>query len=124
MAGEFLVEIKKEFGREDEKTVKVAELKRLSKQEGKTMKEFVQEFRRAVKDSRYERRSLVEEFKRGMNKIICQRLMMLELKDNGLGFILFYFLLYFIIDHKVKKTKCDTIIGHMKMSHKSHAHMI
>ena len=36
MAGEFLVEIKKEFGREDEKTVKVAKLKRLN-QEGKTM---------------------------------------------------------------------------------------
>ena len=36
IAGEFLVEIKKEFRREDEKTVKVAKLKRL-KQKGKTM---------------------------------------------------------------------------------------
>jgi len=39
-AGEFLAEIKKEFGGEDEKEVKVAELKRLE-QESKIMKEFV-----------------------------------------------------------------------------------
>jgi len=32
-AGEFLVDIKKEFGREDEKTVKVAKLKRLEQGE-------------------------------------------------------------------------------------------
>jgi len=35
-----LADIKKEFGREDEKTVKVAELKKLE-QEGRTMEEFV-----------------------------------------------------------------------------------
>jgi len=42
--GEFLVDIRKEFGRGDEESVKIAEVKRLE-QEGKTMKEFVQEFR-------------------------------------------------------------------------------
>ena len=39
-AGEFLVDIKKEFGEEDKETVKVTELIRLE-QEGRTMEEFV-----------------------------------------------------------------------------------
>ena len=72
-AGEFLADIKKEFRRGDKEGVKVVELKRLE-QGGKTMKEFVQEFRRAARESGYERRPLVEEFKREMNEIICQRL--------------------------------------------------
>ena len=37
---EFLLELKKEFGREDEEAVKVAELRRL-KQGGRTIEEFV-----------------------------------------------------------------------------------
>jgi len=40
LLGEFLVAIKKEFGGGEEKSVKVAELKKLE-QEGKTMEEFV-----------------------------------------------------------------------------------
>ena len=43
--GEFLVDIKKEFGEGDDKEVKVAELKSLE-QGGRMMKEFVQELRR------------------------------------------------------------------------------
>jgi len=43
--GEFLVEIKKEFGGGDEELLKVAELKRI-KQGGRTIKEFVQDFKR------------------------------------------------------------------------------
>jgi len=39
-AGEFLAEIKKEFGGGDEELVKVAELKKIE-QEGRTMEEFV-----------------------------------------------------------------------------------
>ena len=66
---EFLVDIKKKFGREDKELVKVAELKKL-KQGRKTMKEFVQEFRRVIKGSKYEERLLIEEFKRGMNSTI------------------------------------------------------
>ena len=69
-AGEFLADIKKEFDRGDDKTVKVAELKR-SEQRKKTIKEFIQEFRRVARDSRYKGRSLVEEFKREINGIIC-----------------------------------------------------
>jgi len=36
------------------------------------MKEFVQEFRRAARGSRYKRRLLVEEFKRGINETISK----------------------------------------------------
>jgi len=72
--GEFLANLKKEFRGGDEETVKIAELRRL-KQGERMIEEFVQEFRRAARGSRYERRLLVEEFKRGINKIICQRLM-------------------------------------------------
>ena len=76
-AEEFLTDIKKEFRGRDEEMVKVTELKRIE-QGGKTMKEFVQEFRRTARDSGYEGRLLVKEFKRGMNKIICQRFIELE----------------------------------------------
>jgi len=61
-AGEFLTEIRKEFGGGDEESVKVAELKKI-KQEGKTMEEFVQDFKRTARGSGYERRPLIEEFK-------------------------------------------------------------
>ena len=75
--GEFLAAIKKEFGEEKEESVKVAELKRLE-QGGRTMEEFIQEFRRAARESRYEGRPLIEEFKRGMNRIIRRKLMEAE----------------------------------------------
>ena len=61
-AKEFLTSLKKEFGREEEESVKAVELRKLE-QGGKTMEEFVQEFKRAARGSRYERRPLVEEFK-------------------------------------------------------------
>ena len=73
IAEEFLVNIRKEFGEGDEKIVKIVELKKLE-QKRKTMKEFVQKFRRAARSSRYKERFLVEEFKRGINGIIYQRL--------------------------------------------------
>ena len=69
IAGEFLAEIRREFGEENKETVKVVELKRMEQGE-KKMKEFVQEFRRAAKGSGYEERLLIEEFKRGMNRTI------------------------------------------------------
>ena len=46
-AGEFLADIRKKFGG-DKELVKVAELKRLE-QEGRTMEEFIQEFKRVAK---------------------------------------------------------------------------
>jgi len=42
------------------------------------MEEFVQEFKRAAKDSRYKRRSLMKEFKRKMNGDIRRKLMEAE----------------------------------------------
>jgi len=42
------------------------------------MEEFVQKFRKVVRESGYEERPLMEEFKRGMNGTIFQRLMKSE----------------------------------------------
>ena len=67
--GKFLADIKKEFEGGDEESTKVAKLRRLE-QESRTMKEFVQEFRRAARRSRYEGRLLVEEFKRELSTTI------------------------------------------------------
>jgi len=71
--GEFLMNIRKEFGEGDKELVKVAELKRLEQKE-KMMEEFVQKFRGTTRESGYEERPLVEEFKRRINTMIHQRL--------------------------------------------------
>jgi len=63
---EFLTILKKEFGEGEEESVKAAELRKLE-QGGRTMEEFVQEFKRVARGSGYEGRPLVEEFKRGIN---------------------------------------------------------
>jgi len=57
-----LLELKKEFRGIDKELVKVVELKKVE-QIGRTIKEFVQEFRKVVRGSGYQRRVL-EEFKR------------------------------------------------------------
>ena len=74
MIEEFLTSIKKEFSSGEEKLVKVAELRKLE-QGGRTMEEFVQEFKRVARGSGYEGRPLVEEFKRGINGGIRRKLM-------------------------------------------------
>ena len=74
---EFFTCLKKEFGGEEEESVKAAELRKLE-QEGRTMEEFVQEFKRAARGSGYEGKLLVEEFKRGMNGGIRRKLMEAE----------------------------------------------
>ena len=74
---EFLTCLKKEFGGGEEESVKAAELRKLE-QGGKTMEEFVQEFKRAARESGYEGRPLVKEFKRGMNGGIRRKLMETE----------------------------------------------
>ena len=53
MAEEFLTVLKKEFGGGEEEAVKAAELRKLE-QGGRTMEEFVQEFKRAARGSGYE----------------------------------------------------------------------
>jgi len=76
-AEEFLTYLKKEFGGGEEESVKAAELRKLE-QGGRTMEEFVQEFKRTARGSGYEGRPLVEEFKRGMNGGIRRKLMEAE----------------------------------------------
>ena len=74
---EFLTCLRKEFGGGEEELVKTAELRKLE-QGGKTMEEFIQEFKRVARGSGYEGRPLVEEFKRGMNSGIRRKLMEAE----------------------------------------------
>ena len=69
--------LKKEFGRGEEELVKVAELRKLE-QAGRMMEDFIQEFKRAARGSRYEGRLLIEEFKKGMNRGIRRKLMKAE----------------------------------------------
>ena len=54
IVGEFLVDLKKEFGEGDDKTIKVAKLKKVE-QRNRIIEEFVQKFRRVVRRSRYKR---------------------------------------------------------------------
>ena len=74
---EFLTILKKEFGGEEEKSVKVAELRKIE-QGGRIMEEFVQEFKRAARESGYEERPLIEEFKRGISRGIQRKLIEAE----------------------------------------------
>jgi len=74
---EFLTSLKREFGGGEEESIKAAELRKLE-QGGRTMEEFVQEFKRTARGSGYEGRPLVEEFKRGMNGGIRRKLMEAE----------------------------------------------
>jgi len=74
---EFLTSLRKEFGGGEEESVKAAELRKME-QEGKTIEKYVQEFKRAVRGSRYEGRPLIEEFKRGMNGGIWRKLIEAE----------------------------------------------
>jgi len=54
--GEFLSDLKEEFGREDDEKIKV-------EQDSKIIEKFVQEFRRVVRGSVYKGKLLIEEFK-------------------------------------------------------------
>ena len=74
---EFLLSLRKEFGGEEKESVKAAELRKLE-QGGKTIEEFLQEFKRIVRESGYKGRPLVEEFKRGINRVIRRKLIEAE----------------------------------------------
>jgi len=65
--------IREEFGKFNEKSRKVDEL-RLLVLGPRTCDEYVQEFKRAVRGSGYKGRALIEEFKRGLNGTIRRRL--------------------------------------------------
>ena len=47
---EFLVDLKKKFGEDDDKMMKMAELKKVE-QRNRMMEEFVQEFKRTARDN-------------------------------------------------------------------------
>jgi len=70
---DLFTKIQQEFGEFDEESRKVDEL-RVLEQGGRTVDEYVQEFKRAARGSGYEGRALVEEFKRGLNGTIRRRL--------------------------------------------------
>ena len=74
---EFFTILKREFGAGEEESVKAAELRKME-QGGRTMEEFMQEFKRAARGSGYERRPLIEEFKQGINGRIRRKLMEVE----------------------------------------------
>ena len=80
--GEFLSDLKKEFGNGDNKTAKIAELKKIE-QRNKII-EFVQEFRRAVRKSGYEKRLLIEKFKREINRVIRRNLIEVEYSSGSI----------------------------------------
>jgi len=77
IVGEFLLNLKEEFDKGDDKTMKVVELKKLE-HGSKTMEEFIQESRRAARGSGYEEWPLIEEFKRGINEVIRRKLIKVE----------------------------------------------
>ena len=72
-----MLELKKKFGEGDKKSVKVVEIKRVEQGE-RTIKEFMQEFKKVARKNRYEERALVEEFKREINRVIRRKLMEAE----------------------------------------------
>ena len=73
----FLISLKKKFSVGKEESVKAAELRKLE-QGGRIIEEFVQEFKRVARGSRYKKRPLVEKFKRGMNGAIRRKLIEAE----------------------------------------------
>ena len=76
-AEEFLAEIRREFRGGDEELVKAAELKKIE-QGGRTIEEFVLDFKRTAEGSGYEGCTLIEEFKWDMNGSIRRKLMEAE----------------------------------------------
>ena len=101
LAGEFLAEIKKEFGGGDEESVKIAELKKIE-QGGRTMEDFIQDFKRTARGSGYERHPLIEEFKQSMNGSIRRKLIEAE---NQPGSIKQWFKRPITLDHNWRESR-------------------
>ena len=74
---EFLADLKKEFSGGDNEIIKVAELRKIE-QGNRIIENFVQEFRKVIKRSKYKERLLVEEFKRRMKRLIRRKLIEVE----------------------------------------------
>jgi len=70
---ELFEKMRKEFGEFNEESRKADEL-RLLIQGSRTCNKYVQEFRRAARESGYKGRALIDEFKRGLNRMIRRKL--------------------------------------------------
>jgi len=75
--GDFLEVTKKEFGGGDDKSRKVAELKKI-KEGDRIMEEYIRGFRRVAREGEYKGKPLIEKFKCSLNSTIWPRLMELE----------------------------------------------
>jgi len=80
---EFLLNLKKEFRGGKKELVKAVELRKLE-QKGKTIEDFVQEFKRAARESGYKEQPLVEEFKKEMNGAIRRKLIEVENQPDSI----------------------------------------
>lgn len=76
-AEELLAVLEKEFGRRDNKSVKVVEFRQLE-QGPQTINKFVQMFKRITRKIKYKRRVLVKKFKREINSNIRYKLIKTE----------------------------------------------
>jgi len=73
----------KEFSKRDDEIIKMAELKKVE-QESRTMEEFVQEYRKATRISRYKEKLLIKKFKRGINGMIRRKIMKTEQSSRSI----------------------------------------
>ena len=81
--------------------MKVAELKKI-KQGGRTMEEFVQDFKRTARESGYKECLLIEEFKWSMNRSIRRKLIEAENQPDSIEQC---FRRAIILDHNWRKSR-------------------
>ena len=101
LVGEFLTEIRKEFGERNKELIKIAKLKRIE-QGGRMIEEFVQDFKRVARESSYEGCPLIKEFKQDMNGSIRRKLMEAE---NQPGSIEQWFSRVIVLDRNWKESR-------------------
>jgi len=76
--------IRNDFGETSEEERKIEQLRTIE-QGGRTCDEYVQEFKKVARGSRYEERPLIEEFKRGLNRTIRRKLAEAEEPPTTIG---------------------------------------
>ena len=81
---QLFTKIRNNFGKILEKERKIEQLKTI-KQGGRTCDEYVQEFKKVIRECSYEERPLIEEFKRGLNGSIRRKLVEAEEPPTTIG---------------------------------------
>jgi len=81
---QLFTKIRNNFGEILEKERKIEQLKTI-KQGGRTCDEYVQEFKKVIRECSYEERHLIEEFKRGLNGSIRRKLVEAEEPPTTIG---------------------------------------